>query len=71
MSFTDVLTSPAAAAAGQAVQVKFGWQVDGEYYVNSWQYGQVLADQCLFSQTKLPDGDIRRLTAPGRVMPYA
>jgi hypothetical protein len=38
-SFTDVLTSTTAAAAEQAVQVQLGWQADGEYYVNSWQYG--------------------------------
>lgn len=37
--FTDVLTSTAAAAAEQAVQVQLGWQADGEYYVNTWQYG--------------------------------
>ncbi|MFM0212848.1 cell wall anchor protein [Paraburkholderia sediminicola] len=38
-SFTDVLTSTATATAEQAVQVQLGWQADGEYYVNSWQYG--------------------------------
>lgn len=37
--FTDVLTSTAAAAAEQAAQVQLGWQADGEYYVNTWQYG--------------------------------
>ncbi|WP_035547876.1 hypothetical protein [Burkholderia sp. 9120] len=37
-SFTDVLTSTATATAEQAVQVQLGWQADGEYYVNSWQY---------------------------------
>jgi len=37
--FTDVLTSTATATAEQAVQVQLGWQADGEYYVNSWQYG--------------------------------
>ncbi|WP_259295004.1 cell wall anchor protein [Paraburkholderia sp. DHOC27] len=38
-SFTDVLTSTATATAEQAVQVQLGWQADGEYYVNTWQYG--------------------------------
>ncbi|SDF82341.1 glucoamylase [Paraburkholderia phenazinium] len=38
-SFTDVLTSTATATAEEAVQVQLGWQADGEYYVNSWQYG--------------------------------
>lgn len=37
--FTDVLTSTATATAEQAVQVQLGWQTDGEYYVNTWQYG--------------------------------
>ncbi|WP_144158090.1 cell wall anchor protein [Paraburkholderia sp. BCC1885] len=36
--FVDNLT-PAAATAEQAVQVQLGWQADGEYYVNTWQYG--------------------------------
>jgi hypothetical protein len=37
--FTDVLTSTATATAEQTVQVQLGWQADGEYYVNTWQYG--------------------------------
>ncbi|WP_233827696.1 cell wall anchor protein [Paraburkholderia sp. ZP32-5] len=37
--FTDVLTSTAAATAEQTVQVQLGWQADGEYYTNTWQYG--------------------------------
>ncbi|MCX5541488.1 cell wall anchor protein [Paraburkholderia sp. CNPSo 3076] len=38
-SFTDVLTSTATMTAEQAVQVQLGWQAGGEYYVNTWQYG--------------------------------
>jgi hypothetical protein len=38
--FTDVLTSTATVPAEQAVQVQLGWQADGEYFVNTWQYGQ-------------------------------
>lgn len=38
-SFTDMLTSTATATAEQAVQVQLGWQADGEYYANTWQYG--------------------------------
>ncbi|WP_017772474.1 hypothetical protein [Paraburkholderia kururiensis] len=37
-SFVDVLTSTATATAEQAVQVQLGWQADGEYYVNTWQF---------------------------------
>lgn len=36
--FTDVLTSTATATAEQTVQVQLGWQADGEYYVNTWQF---------------------------------
>jgi len=39
-TFTDVLTSTTTATAEQAVQVQLGWQADGEYYVNSYQYGE-------------------------------
>lgn len=38
-SFVDVLTSTANSSAEQAVQVQLGWQAGGEYYVNTWQYG--------------------------------
>ncbi|HDR9240043.1 TPA: cell wall anchor protein [Burkholderia vietnamiensis] len=38
-SFVDVLTSTATATAEQTVQVQLGWQAGGEYYVNTWQYG--------------------------------
>jgi hypothetical protein len=37
-SFVDVLTSTAASPAEQAVQAQLGWQADGEFYVNTWQY---------------------------------
>lgn len=37
-SFVDVLNSTATATAEQVVQVQLGWQADGEYYVNTWQY---------------------------------
>lgn len=37
-SFVDVLTSSAASPAEQAVQAQLGWQADGEFYVNTWQY---------------------------------
>ncbi|WP_434661477.1 hypothetical protein P5W99_00765 [Paraburkholderia sp. A3BS-1L] len=37
--FVDVLTSTANLSAEQAVQVQLGWQAGGEYYVNTWQYG--------------------------------
>lgn len=37
-SFVDVLTASAAVATEQAVQVQLGWQVDGDYYANTWQY---------------------------------
>jgi glucoamylase len=37
-SFTDVLTSTASSPAEQAVQAQLGWQADGEFYVNTWQY---------------------------------
>jgi glucoamylase len=38
-SFVDVLTSTAGSPAEQAVQVQLGWQADGEFYTNTWQYG--------------------------------
>ncbi|WP_235212833.1 hypothetical protein [Burkholderia paludis] len=36
--FTDVLTSTATATAEQAIQVQLGWQADGEFYTNTWQF---------------------------------
>ncbi|VBD58980.1 cell wall anchor protein [Burkholderia pseudomallei] len=38
--FVDVLTPTATSPAEQAVQVQLSWQAGGEYYVNTWQYGQ-------------------------------
>jgi glucoamylase len=38
-SFVDVLTSTANSPAEHAVQVQLGWQAGGEYYINTWQYG--------------------------------
>jgi glucoamylase len=38
-SFVDNLTPAAGTGGSQAVQVQLGWQADGEYYVNTWQYG--------------------------------
>ena len=38
-SFVDVLTSTANSSAEQAVQAQLGWQAGGEYYINTWQYG--------------------------------
>lgn len=37
--FVDVLTSTTNSSAEQAVLVQLGWQAGGEYYVNTWQYG--------------------------------
>ncbi|WP_245004730.1 carboxypeptidase-like regulatory domain-containing protein [Paraburkholderia sacchari] len=37
--FVDVLTSTASSRAEQAVQVQLGWQSGGEFYLNTWQYG--------------------------------
>lgn len=38
-NYVDQLTSTANAAAESAVQVQLGWQADGEYYTNTWRYG--------------------------------
>lgn len=38
--FTDVLTPNPTSTVEQAVQVQLGWQAGGEYYLNTWQYGQ-------------------------------
>jgi hypothetical protein len=37
--FTDILTATAVAAVEQTVQIQLGWQADGEFYSNTWQYG--------------------------------
>lgn len=37
--FVDNLTPSAGTSGNQAVQMQLGWQADGEYYVNTWQYG--------------------------------
>ncbi len=37
--FVDNLTPAAGTGGSQAVQVQLGWQAGGEYYVNTWQYG--------------------------------
>jgi glucoamylase len=39
-SFVDVLASTVSSPAEQAVQVQLGWQTDGGFYTNIWQYGQ-------------------------------
>ncbi|MCX4146902.1 MULTISPECIES: cell wall anchor protein [Paraburkholderia] len=36
--YVDQLTAAPNAAVESAVQVQLGWQADGEYYSNTWQY---------------------------------
>lgn len=37
--YVDQLTAAPNAGVESAVQVQLGWQADGEYYTNTWQYG--------------------------------